>query len=219
MTAFQRPKTHYIFTALLALLCLNFTVAQFEIPAKPSVQTSLYDYADILSAAEESALEQKLIRYADSTSTQIVVVNISSTNGEEINFLGANWLSAWGIGQKGVDNGILILVADQDRKVGINTGYGVESILTDALSKRIIEQRIIPEFRSGDYYRGLDSGVEAVFEVLNGSFENTYQSNKSDDLKGVFVYVVLFILVFIFLASRGGRGGPRGRRRGYDPLT
>ena len=135
MIAFQRPKNNYIFTSIIALLCLNFAAAQFEIPEKPSLQTSLYDYADILSASEESALERKLIQYADSTSTQIVVVNISSTNGEEINFLGANWLSTWGIGQKGVDNGILILVADQDRKVGINTGYGVESMLTDALSK------------------------------------------------------------------------------------
>ena len=62
MTAFQRPKIHYIFNALLALLCLNFTQAQFEIPEKPSIQTSLYDYADILSADEESALERKLIR-------------------------------------------------------------------------------------------------------------------------------------------------------------
>ena len=185
MIAFQRPKNNYIFTSILALLCLNFTAAQFEIPEKPTLQTSLYDYADILSASEESALERKLIQYADSTSTQIVVINISSTNGEEINFLGANWLSAWGIGQKGVDNGILILVADQDRKVGINTGYGVESMLTDALSKRIIEQRIIPEFKNGDYYGGLDSGVEAIFEVLSGSFDSSSQSSNSDDFGGV----------------------------------
>jgi len=102
---------------LLALGVLLGASAQFEIPGKPRKQTALYDYADVLNNNEERALTQKLIRYADSTSTQIVVVSIPSTDGEDIQFLGANWLSAWGIGQAGKDNGILILLARDDRRI------------------------------------------------------------------------------------------------------
>jgi uncharacterized protein len=115
---------------LLAVGAVVGAWAQMQIPNKPTKQTALYDYADVLSNNEERALTQKLIRYADSTSTQIVVVSIPSTEGEDIQFLGANWLSAWGIGQAGKDNGILILLARDDRRIGINTGYGVEDRLT-----------------------------------------------------------------------------------------
>ena len=97
MIAFQRPKTNYIFTAILALICLNFSAAQFEIPEKPSLQTSLYDYADILSAAEEAALETKIINMH--SISQQIVVNISTLMVKKL-ILGANWLSARGIGQK-----------------------------------------------------------------------------------------------------------------------
>ena len=165
---------------LLALGALLGASAQFEIPGKPRKQTALYDYADVLNNNEERALTQKLIRYADSTSTQIVVVSIPSTDGEDIQFLGANWLSAWGIGQAGKDNGILILLARDDRRIGINTGYGVEDRLTDALSKRIIENRIIPEFKNGDYYGGLDAGTDAIAEVLTGAYteDRNFRASK-----------------------------------------
>ena len=155
---------------LLAIGAIFGAWAQFQIPEKPSKQTALYDYADVLDRNEERALVQKLVQYADATSTQIVVVSIPSTEGEDIQFLGANWLSAWGIGQAGKDNGILILLARDDRRIGINTGYVVEDRLTDALSKRIIETRIIPEFKSGDYYGGLVAGTDTIFEVLTGAF-------------------------------------------------
>jgi len=118
---------------LLAIGAVVGAWAQFQIPEKPGKQTALYDYADVLGRNEERALTQKLVQYADDTSTQIVVVSIPSTEGEDIQFLGANWLSAWGIGQAGKDNGILILLARDDRRIGINTGYGVEDRLTDAL--------------------------------------------------------------------------------------
>ncbi|MEY3599690.1 MAG: hypothetical protein RLZZ463_467, partial [Bacteroidota bacterium] len=112
--------------SLLILCCITFSLSwgQFDIPAKPSKQTAVYDYADVLGASEEKALTEKLIRYAEATSTQIVLVSIASTEGEDIQFLGANWLSNWGIGQAGKDNGILILLARDDRRIGINTGYG-----------------------------------------------------------------------------------------------
>ncbi|WP_047416491.1 YgcG family protein [Cellulophaga sp. Hel_I_12] len=205
--------------ASLFFLFLSITrlgICQFQIPDKPTVQQGVYDYISLLSEAQENNLVQKLKRYADSTSTQIVVAIISSTQGEEINFLGAQWGQKWGIGQSAEDNGILILLAREDRKIAINTGYGVEGSLTDAMSKRIIEQIIIPEFKAGDYYSGLDRGADAIFAVLNGEFkEDRDFSNNSFPFKSLFP-VIIFIIIIIILSnkSRKNGGGNRGNKTG-----
>ena len=124
-----KAKAILFFACLLAFPALG----QYEIPPKPPLaeQTSVYDYIGLLDAVEKSSLEQKLIRYSDSTSTQIVMAIIGSTEGENIEYLGAQWGEAWGIGQDKEDNGILILLARDDRRIAINTGYGVEEFLTD----------------------------------------------------------------------------------------
>ncbi len=196
-------------------------LAQFTIPEKPKLQTSVYDYYGLLADTDKKALEQKLIRYSDSTSTQIVVAIIKSTEGENINYLGAQWGEAWGIGQADKDNGILILLAREDRRVAINTGYGVEATLTDALSKRITENIIIPEFKEGDYYAGLDKGSDAIFSVLTGEFKEERPPEEGDGNFpfGAFLPIIIFIVIIIILSSRnrrggGGKGG--GRKKGLD---
>lgn len=202
---------------LIAFLCLSISWGQFTIPEKPQKQTSVYDYVNLLPEPQSKALEQKLIRYSDSTSTQIVVAIISSTEGENINFLGAQWGQEWGIGQTGKDNGILILLAKDDRRIAINTGYGVEAMLTDLMSKRIIESIIIPEFKRGDYYNGLDKGADAIFQVLTGEFkeERTFGNNKGFSLRALLPFII-FIIILIILSRKGrnNRGGRGGRRRG-----
>ena len=201
---------------LLILLSCSTLQAQFEIPEKPESQTSVYDYAALLSSAQKSTLEQKLIRYSDSTSTQIVVAIIHSTEGENINYLGAQWGEKWGIGQADKDNGILVLLAVGDRRIAINTGYGVESSLTDAMSKRIIDQVIIPEFRNGDYYSGLDKGSDAIFSVLKGEFkeERSFNDSGGDFPFAAILPIIIFIVIIIILSTRnkrkgGGKGGHR----------
>jgi len=197
-------------------------VGQFTIPEKPQLQTSLYDYVSLLSKSDQKALEQKLIGYSDSTSTQIVVVIFATTKGEDINYLGAQWGQKWGIGQAGEDNGILLLVANDDRKIAIQTGYGVESLLTDALSKRIIERIIVPEFRKGDYNAGLNKGVDAIFEVLSGAFKEDRTDLRKDAvpfkvIAGILFFVVLFvifIIIIIIIANRNNKGGGKGGSRG-----
>ena len=154
--------------------------AQYEIPPKPEKQTSLYDYIDLLTPSQKSALESKLVRYADSTSTQIVCIIIGSTNGEDISMLGAEWGQKWGIGQKGEDNGIVITLAKDDRKVDINTGYGIEYRITDLMSERIINRIMIPEFKEGNYYEGLDKGSDAIFAALKGEFKEDRDFGKKD---------------------------------------
>ncbi len=198
------------------LLCgLHFGIAQFQIPEKPKLQTSVYDYVELLPDHQEKALEQKLIRYSDSTSTQIVVAIIQSTQGEDINYLGAQWGHKWGIGQDGKDNGVLVLLARGDRRIAINTGYGVEGKLTDALSKRIIQNVIIPQFKQDNYYGGLNDGADAIFKVLNGEFqeERTFDGDNGFPF-GTILPIIIFFIILIILSNRNkrNRGGGGGKR-------
>ncbi|SNR75352.1 uncharacterized protein SAMN04488009_3607 [Maribacter sedimenticola] len=211
----------YLKASLLILFFwCNPIWSQFEIPEKPALETSVYDYLDLLNSQQKVALSQKLVRYSDSTSTQIVVAIIGSTMGENINYLGANWGQAWGIGQKGKDNGILILLAKDDRKIAINTGYGVEGSLTDALSKRIIENIILPEFRTGNYYAGLDKGTDVIFQVLNGEFkeERSFDTGSGTPFSSYLPFII-FILILFLLWSRkdDDNNNGRGRRKGLSP--
>lgn len=193
--------------------------AQFTIPEKPAVQTSVYDYVNLLSKTQKEALTQKLIRYSDSTSTQIVIAVIESTEGENINYLGAQWGQQWGIGQADKDNGVLVILARGDRRIAINTGFGVEGALTDALSKRIIETVIIPEFKKGDYYAGLEKGADSIFMALTGEFkeERTFGDGNGGFPMGAILPFIIFIIILVILANRKGRGGRgSGGRRGRD---
>ena len=189
--------------------------AQREIPPRPSNQTSVYDEADILSASEEQQLERKLINYADTTSTQIVVVTIKSLEGEYEGIYATNWAHAWGIGQEKEDNGLLILVSEGDRKIWITTGYGLEEYLTDATTKDIIENIILPEFRNNSYYGGLDKGTSAIFQVLDGSFKGTRP--KSSGGTGIPIHLLIlgifFLIFLVSLSSKNkGKGGPGSRK-------
>lgn len=200
----------------LYLVCTFSGYAQYDIPPKPEFQTSVYDDdIKLLSQSQKNSLEQKLIRYSDTTSTQIVIAIISSTKGEYINYLGAQWAEKWGIGQADKDNGIFILLARDDRKIGINTGKGVEHLLTDAMSKRIIDRDIIPYFKQNDYYGGLNRASDAIFEVMNGEYQGTRQSNGTDFPFEVFFILFIVFIIFIIAISKsrgGGKGGNGGNR-------
>lgn len=206
----MRFKTTLIYFLVFGIFQFGFS--QFEIPETPEFQTSVYDYISLLSPSEKSSLENKLVKYSDTTSTQIVVAIIKSTEGENINFLGANWAHKWGIGQEKEDNGVFILLAKDDRRIGINTGYGVEHLLTDAMSKRIIERDIIPFFKRNDYFGGLNNGSDAIFKVLKGEYSGTRQS---DDFPiGVVVFLLFVFLIFIIAISANRRGKSGGGNKG-----
>ena len=202
----------------VALVFSLQTFAQgFKIPETPKFQTSVYDYVNLLSASQKTNLESKLVQYSDTTSTQIVVAIIASTEGENINYLAANWGEKWGIGDAKKDNGILILLAKDDKKIAIQVGRGAEPLLTDFQSKRIIERVILPEFRKGDFYGGLDKGAAYIFKTLNGEFTGTRQQDEKGFDPGIIIFIVM-IIVFFLIVSRGNKnnkGGGRGfRRRG-----
>jgi uncharacterized protein len=204
--------------AMALMLCSNMSFAQFDIPPVPKEQTSVYDYVDLLSASEKSNLEQKLIRYSDTTSTQILVAIIASTKGENIGLLAPKWAQKWGIGQAKEDNGVFILLAREDRKIWISPGYGVEDRLTAGITGELTRNVIIPQFKRGDYYEGLNQGADAIFDVLTGKYQATRkQSNNSQGLPmGTFllIFVVFVVLMVIFSKKRGGGGGSGGKRSG-----
>ncbi len=203
-------------TFFVLLFSLNLFSQGFKIPDKPKFQTSVYDYTNLLTEYQKKDLEAKLVRYSDTTSTQIVVAIISSTKGENINYLAANWGEKWGIGQAKEDNGVLMLLAKEDRKITIQAGKGVEHLLTDFQSKRIIERIIIPEFKKGDFYTGLDKGSDYIFKTLNGEFKGV-RKNNSDGFDPVIIFFIIFIIILFILISRGNKnnrgGGRRYRRR------
>ena len=196
---------------LLVLIACLFSASLFsqgfEIPEKPKFQTSVYDYIELLTPNQKSNLESKLIRYSDTTSTQIVTIIINSTKGENINYLAANWGENWGFGDAVKDNGIIVLLAKDDRKIAIQAGKGTEHLLTDFQSKRIIERVIIPEFKRGDFYSGLNKGSDAIFQTLQGEFKGSREEEPNFDF-GIIIFIFIIIILFIII-SRGNKNNKR----------
>jgi uncharacterized protein len=207
-----------IFALLLAFFASGTLMAQYDVPPKPDLQTSVYDYTGLLSASEKANLENKLVKYSDTTSTQMVVAIIGSTKGEDISMLGAKWGQEWGIGQAKEDNGLLILLAKDDRHVDINTGYGIETIITDRMAEQVVNRIMIPQFKNGNYYAGLNAGTDALAQMLLGEYKGERAQAKPDfiDLVRRFApFVIFFIIIIIVLSrGRGGNGRNGGRRRG-----
>ncbi|OWY19928.1 TPM domain-containing protein [Sphingobacteriales bacterium UPWRP_1] len=196
--------------AIIAVWLLLWAQLLFaQVPPRPNPPKLVNDLAHILPDDREAALELKLVAYGDSTSTQIAVVTVESLGGDAPYNFAQEILEQWGVGQKDKDNGIVILVAPAERQTFISTGYGVESTLTDALSKRIIETAMIPNFKQGNYYEGIDQAVNAIFAVLSGQFTpETETGGNADAFVALFIFIIiiLFIIIIIYSARKGGTG-------------
>jgi len=221
MTLYKK-NTSIFLKLLVCFFITQISFAQFDIPEKPSFQTSVYDYANILSAEEKTQLEEKLIRYSDSTSTQIVVITIETLKGEDIGILTPKWGQAWGIGGTAKeDNGVLILLAKAERKIWISPGYGLEDRLTAGIGGEITRNIIIPEFKAGSYYKGLDKGADALFDVFKGKYKGERKQTKKDK-KIPIVPIIIIVVIIIALISRnkkdGGNSGNSGNSGGGPSL-
>lgn len=216
----SNSKGIFQFVLLLSVLfSCNCIFSQFTIPEKPSLQTSIYDYANLFSTNEKTQLEEKLIRYSDTTTTQIVVITIESLKGEDVSLLATKWGHTWGVGgTKKDDNGVIILISKNDRKIAINPGYGLEDRLTAGIGGEIIRNIIIPEFKAGSYYNGVNKGTDALFDVFKGKYKGTRkQAKQEQDFPFLpFIIIIAFILI---LASRnkGGGSGNSGNSGGGGP--
>jgi uncharacterized protein len=204
--------------ALKLFVCLLFTqigFAQFTIPEKPTLQTSVYDYANVLSATEKAQLEEKLIKYSDSTTTQIVVITIKSLQNEDVSQLATKWGQTWGIGgTEKDDNGVIVLLAKAEKKIAINPGYGLEDRLTAGIGGEIIRNIIIPEFKAGSFYNGLDKGTDALIDVFKGKYKGERVKKTKDTGFPVLPLIVIVIIILVLISRNKGGGGNSGNRGG-----
>jgi uncharacterized protein len=196
---------------ILAFFSSNCIFSQFTIPEKPEFQTSVYDYANILSATEKTQLEEKLIKYSDSTTTQIVVITIESLKGEDIGILTPKWGHEWGIGGTAKDdNGVLILMAKAERKTWISAGYGLEDRLSAGIGGEITRNIIVPEFKKGNYYQGLDKGTNAIIDVFKGKYKGERKHNAKDKGFPIFPLIVIVVIILVLISRNKGGGGNSG---------
>lgn len=211
MKIFQNKiiNTNSTFKFVFITLVFFVTTAafsQYTIPEIPKIQTSVYDYANILNATEKLQLEEKLIHYADTTTTQIVIITIESLQNENISQLATNWGQKWGIGGTAKqDNGVVILVAKKERKIAINPGYGLEDRLTAGIGGEIIRNIITPEFKSGSYYKGLNKGTDALFDVFKGKYKGSRKQTEKQDFP-ILPFLIIVVIVLILLAKNKGNG-------------
>ncbi|MDP2175854.1 MAG: TPM domain-containing protein [Bacteroidota bacterium] len=175
------------------------------------------DFAGILKTEEISNLNANLKAYEDSTSTQIAIVVEQSLNGSDEFNRSMAFAREWQIGQAGKNNGVLIYFVIEERKIFIQTADKTQGILTDYLSKLIIEKSILPSFKQGDYYGGLLNGITSIQQALVGEFKPDAKTKKSEKFP---VFLVLLIIVILFLIiSRNNRNNGGGiNRRGIYPL-
>lgn len=206
---------------IVCLLVSQIGFAQFTIPKKPDFQTSVYDYANLLSPQEKIQLEENLVRYSDSTSTQIVVATIEDLKGESIDVVSTNWAQNWGIGQAKEDNGVFILVSKNDRKISIRPGYGLEDRLTAGICGEIIRNVITPEFKAGSYYNGLSKGAETIIEVVKGKYKGERKKSKKGSPPILPIIIIVIVIIFIIAKNKGkgGSGGNSGNRGGGFDLA
>ncbi len=193
-----------------------------DIPAKPNPARLVNDFVGgLLNQSQIDQLERKLRAYQDSTSTQVAIVIVKSVQPYEIGEYAVKLGREWGIGQKDKNNGILLLWAPGDRKIYIATGYGAEGGLTDARSKRIIEQTIKPYFKQVQYYEGLNAATDDIIKYQSGEFKaEPSTGDEGDGLIGILIFLAIIFIVLYFIGkSRGGKGGHRGGGGMFIPYT
>ncbi len=203
-----RYKRVLVFLTLL--FAFSWTIKSQDIPIKPDPPRLVNDFAGVLSSDEMQTLENKLVMFNDSSSTQIVVVLVKSLNGYDINEFARLIGEKWGVGQKGKNNGAVVLVKPKYRnekgEACIQTGYGLEGAIPDALAKRIVENEMIPNFRTENYYAGIDAAVTTMISLSKGEYTAAqYTKRRSGKSSPYGMLIPLIILVVVFTMIRGSR--------------
>ncbi|EPR67663.1 TPM domain-containing protein [Cyclobacterium qasimii] len=208
-------KKNLFFSFLL--LAFSFTSwAQGDFPEKPNPPRLVNDFSKTLSNNEVQQLESKLVAYNDSTSSQVSIVLISSIGPYDISDYAFQLGDKWGIGKKDKDNGVLILAAMKDRKVFIATGYGMEGAIPDALAKRIVDQLIVPSFRTENYYTGLDQATDMIFKLASGEYkaEDMGAANKPGGGLPLFLVMIVGFVILTLVRNRNDNNNHMGGKRG-----
>jgi uncharacterized protein len=195
-----------IIAAFLFILLYTTGFAQ-DYPVKPNKLVN--DYTGTLSADQLAQLERKLVTFDDSTSTQVAIAMVKSVGDYDINEYALGLGRSWGVGGAKKNNGVMIVVALGDRKIAIQTGYGVEGALPDIITKRIIDNEIKPFFKEGNYYAGLDAGTTAIIKYTKGEYKNDNPKKPSGKggIGGGFILIIIIAIIVIIIKKGGGGGG------------
>jgi uncharacterized protein len=192
----------------LPLLAIN----SITVPPRPNPPRLVNDLSTsgILSADEEQTLENKLDQFANNTSNQIAIVILDSLNDYEPSEYATEIGHQWGIGQKKFDNGIVVLIAPRLRKLFIAVGYGLEGAIPDATCELIIQNEMVPQFKQGNYYEGINKAVTVLMGLAQGEFNSkdyAKKSNAGNKAEGLIIAIIIIIIVLVISRRGGGRGG------------
>ncbi len=197
----------HIIVFLFAIF-IGISVFAQGVPDRPNPPKLVNDFANVFSAREVAEMERKLIDYNKKTSTQIVVVSIESLNGASIEEYAEDIGEKWGVGQKGKDNGMIILTSMKDRKVTIRTGYGLEGTIPDVIANRIVNEDIVPQFKRGKFYDGINAAVDKVKGYLLGEFKNDNPQTAEEPLgipSPLLMILAFFIAIVVISILFGGK--------------
>lgn len=205
-----RRKCWYLLTLLL-YTTLSINAFSQDIPERPVPPRLVNDFAGILNSEEISILERKLVAFNDSTSTQVAIVVVPSLNGFDKSDYAQRLAEKWGIGLKGLNNGILILVkpktSDSNGQVFIAQGYGLEGAIPDLTCSEIVDYEILPSFRTGDYFTGLNNATNTIMSLASGEFSAAQYGQKAKKNSGENSPIGIIIVVVIVIAMLFGRSG------------
>lgn len=192
-----------------------------DIPPSPNPPKLVNDYTGTLTNDQAAALENKLKLFDDSTSTNITVVIVPTTGDMDVADFATELGRRWGVGQKKTNNGVVLLIAKNDRKLNISPGYGLEGALPDVTCKQIIDYTIVPRFKGDDYYHGIDEGLDAIISAVKGEYKapEGYGKRGSGLGAGRIILIIIIIIIFLALSNGGGNGGGFMSRRGYRGFT
>lgn len=191
----------YFLLLLLVCFLAHLAAARAELPVPP-LTGRVNDTAGILSPAERAQLDSMLAEYEKATSTQIVILTVKSLQGDPIEDFGIRVAQAWKIGQKGKDNGIIIIHSVEDREIRIEVGYGLEGVLPDLAANRIIREVLGPAFRAGKYYDGYIGAIQKIEAAARGEYtadgreRGRGQSKQGPPIAAFLVFAAMFTLVF-----------------------
>jgi len=205
----------------LGIFCISISLKAQNLPERPNPPSLVNDFAGMLSPTERQALETKLVNFDDSTTNQIAIVTVDSLSGDEISDYAIKLFQKWKIGAAKKNNGVLILVSKPDRKIFISVGYGLEAVITDAMSRRFIDQDIVPNFKQGNYYTGLDLASTHLMQLAKGEFHETRILPSKDNSTvggGGIIFILILIFILIFLFTRGGGSQMIGARGSGFPF-
>ncbi|HEX5154310.1 MAG TPA: TPM domain-containing protein [Parafilimonas sp.] len=206
------------FLYLVFFLAYAINISAQQVLPKPNPPRLVVDAANMLSQDQAQILERKLVAFNDSTSNQIAIVTINDLNDVPIEDYANKLFREWGIGSTKNNNGVLILIAKNDRLFRIEVGYGLEGAITDVQSSDIIANDLRPNFKNGDYYRGLDEAVNSLEEAAAKEYKVRGEGKTDGGGRGGNILGFIIILIIVLIIAGRGRGGGRGgmmSRRGY----